>query len=124
MNKKLLKIVKNFCQYTSIDGLPYVVFGKNHKILWVLLFIFTTSYCMYQCVGNVQSYLNFDVWTRTTEKYLSNMIFPAITFCPQYIQKKSKYGNQAGYGGSLAFYYANSLQDLNKLFTEVKLKDS
>lgn len=117
----LVNVVKKFCRSTSIAFLRRIV-DHRLKMLNIVMFLAVASYCCYQCACNVQSYLNYSVVTKTLFVNLSSLYFPAISFCPVYSIKKSVFGNLENLDLGLAFAYANTVGEIEKLTLEVCIK--
>lgn len=75
--------IKEISSQSSIHGLPNILNSKYvvFKLIWLICFAMSISYCSYLLVQMVISYFNYDKIVKI--KYLSdyNMDFPAIVIC-------------------------------------------
>jgi hypothetical protein len=51
------------------------------RIMWVLLFTTSTSFCVYLFIGSINNYFKYEVTTRTRLEYESKMKLPMISIC-------------------------------------------
>lgn len=110
-------VFKRFCFKSEIAGIRHLAYGQ---ISWILIFLFITSYCIYQCGCNLNDYLSYKISTRTTEEYHTDLYFPSITFVPQYVFKKSDMENVADASPIVTYYYVNDLIEFERLMNEVR----
>lgn len=109
----------NYCESSNTVGL-YLVAKKNARILSLLILISVTGYCCYQCKLNINDYLSYDISTRVTLTNNSDR-FPAITFCPQSVFKRSTFSLNYYRAVDLAlFYFTGKKAELNSLTNEVR----
>lgn len=118
--ENIFSVIIDFCLTSTIDALQYVV-GKNCKFVWRTFFIIVTIYSIYQCKLNLDTYFSYNLSTKITDQSKSTFNFPAITFCPMRMHKKSTYGNQPFLDLTLSSYYANSFSEINSLMSEVNV---
>lgn len=68
---------------TSLHALPRIVKASSLyiKIIWVAIFMMTSSFCSYMIFKNINKYLQFEVTTKIRYVYEANSVFPLITIC-------------------------------------------
>lgn len=112
--------VRKFCYTTSAHGFLYMA-QKRFRAFWTMILVVAVLVFAIQCKLHMESYLRYTVTTKTTNLPSSISNFPAITFCPPYVFKRSKWSKQANTEYMLANYYANSENEIPKLIKEVRI---
>lgn len=105
---KLSEILINYCKHSHTNGLSFLV-KKKHRIFWSLILISIASYCCYQCKLNLDNYLSYAISTKTSLSSISGIKFPAITFQPLYMWKRSTFGDLAQKDLHLTVYFSSGI---------------
>ncbi|KAK3592885.1 hypothetical protein CHS0354_004110 [Potamilus streckersoni] len=87
-------VLKDLAETSTIHGIPRFVPGRHWtiRLLWVLAFLFSSGYMLYQLVGLFDEYFSYKVNVRSSSKF-SALRFPAISFCNMNPIKLSKLGD-------------------------------
>lgn len=112
------KYVTHFCRTSTMSALHYMV-SKSFRKSWIILFTIVALYCFYNCTLNVQTYLRCDMSTKILDQQISIFQFPAITFCPVRVYKRSTFGNLAFFDITLTAYYSETDKEVNNLMLAV-----
>lgn len=95
-SRKIKKIWTKFFRESTFGGLHFVAgFGYNSlicNIVWILLFLLSTSLMIYSVIDICARYFQYDVNTLEYHEVDEELDFPAITFCNQNEYKKSVIG--------------------------------
>ncbi|KAF7259872.1 hypothetical protein EG68_02735 [Paragonimus skrjabini miyazakii] len=80
---QIRKQVKQFCENTSIRGIPRIVSTKDtrHRILWVVFVAVFFVGCITCLTFIINQYLEFDVIHQPKKIYDSPRSFPSVTIC-------------------------------------------
>ncbi len=81
------KIRKNLSELlisSTAYGVPKIVLSKrlSLKIFWMIFFLLGSILSIYYVFDAINSYLEYEVITKTESIYLQPMPFPAVSFCP------------------------------------------
>lgn len=116
-NKTYYNAFKKFCLDISIHGFAFLP-GKRNQKAWIFLITITACYCCFQCKLNIDSYLLYDIKTKISLMDPENFTFPAITFCPQYMFKRSTVASFPLYNLGLAAFYGKTPEERYNLSKE------
>lgn len=116
-----LKLFLNFCFNTTIHGFAFAP-GKRNRKAWIFLLTVTACYCCFQCKLNLDSYLSYDVKIKKSLMNPENFSFPSITFCPQYVFRRSIFVSLPFYSTSIAAFYGQTPEERKQLTNEVCLQ--
>jgi hypothetical protein len=85
MNSKneILSQIEETISSSSIHALPNIVQNKYKtiKFVWIVCFLMSSGVCAYFITTTISEYLNFEVVSKSTIRYLSSIDFPIITIC-------------------------------------------
>jgi hypothetical protein len=81
--KEILSQIKETISSSSIHAFPNIVQNKYKtiKFVWIVCFLISSAACAYLITTTISEYLNFEVVSKSTVKYLSSIDFPIITIC-------------------------------------------
>ena len=84
MVENIFKIaLKNWGESTSTHGIPNITKAQSKiiRILWILCFLVSLSYCTYQIIISIIGYLNFSVISNYQLLFEVPTLFPTIDIC-------------------------------------------
>ena len=83
LKRKIKSIFVDWLQSSTSHGIPNIVRLDNNflKIIWIICYLASVSYCIYNIFQIIQSYLNLDVIINQHVIYDSPIEFPAVTVC-------------------------------------------
>ena len=78
-SKKFVKYVRS----TSTHGVKYIFLGKSwiRRLFWSLLFLTAFSFCLYNVVTNIKSFVHAPTSTTVSSVHVSSAQFPSVTVC-------------------------------------------
>ena len=82
----------NWVNNTSLHGIRHVFWRRPlwARIGWLLLLLASTGYFLFTAYMSLDKYFKRPINTVITQKYVSNLEFPAVTICPQNLISKKK----------------------------------
>ena len=82
----------SFVDNTSLHGIRYVFWRRPlwARIGWLLILLAFTAYFLFTVHISLTKYFDHPINTVITQKYVSNLEFPAVTICPQNLISKKK----------------------------------
>ncbi len=83
MKTEIKTIINEYISQSTIHGISNVFKTKRlfAKVMWMIVTIVSTIYCIYLIAKSFSSYLEYEVVTRIDDWYKSPLEFPAVTFC-------------------------------------------
>lgn len=79
----ILKEIRVWCETSTSHGIPKIIRSKTkfQKLLWLIVFLSSTSYCIYALYADFQNYFKYRVLTYVNTVYDMPVILPAISIC-------------------------------------------
>ena len=76
--------MRQFAENITMHGIFRILSSKHLlvKIFWLILFLVSSGYLIYQVVEIFKSFLHYSVTTKIETKIEKPLQFPAVTFCP------------------------------------------
>ena len=128
--KEILKSTKQTLEGSSIHAIPNITRNNYYliKIVWIVCFLVSFSWCCWFMVRSINDYLEFGVTSLIEVKYEHKLKFPVITICYLNLIKSNSLNDlirkNFGYIPSFnlygmvvvktrEFYYSNQLEKLN-----------
>jgi hypothetical protein len=83
LKNEICKLLKCRLESSSLILLPNVYKSnqKRLKIIWLLLSIFSASWCGWFMSRSIMDYFSYDVISKTEVRYETNLLLPVITIC-------------------------------------------
>ncbi|RNA22809.1 acid-sensing ion channel 1 isoform X2 [Brachionus plicatilis] len=80
---KMFDIFKEWTESMTMHGFPNIFRTKflPIKIMWIILFLASTSACFFLIISNLINFFNFEVVTKIRVIKKDSILFPAITIC-------------------------------------------
>lgn len=114
-----------FCESTSIHGLDYAFAKKNivfvTKCFWVCIVAVMFVLCSYQTYSNIMEYFQYKMHVSITYETQSNLTFPAITFSPMTMFRRSGIGNVSAASVLLSTWLSEKDNQVPLLMKQVSL---
>jgi hypothetical protein len=80
---EIIKSTKETLESSSIHAIPNIVRNEHYliKMVWLIFFLVSSSFCAYFIQESIADYLNYDVITKIDIKYETKLKFPIISIC-------------------------------------------
>jgi len=82
-NVKINQVIMNNLTRSTIHAIPNI-FSPNDlilKIMWLICFLGSGSFCSFFIVTSIQEYLSFDVVSKIDIRNENPIVFPAVSIC-------------------------------------------
>ena len=103
LGQAIKSCIKEWLLCTSTHGLPNIARHDRVliKIIWAICFCVSTGVCSFLVMRSINSYLDFDVFSKYDVIYETPTVFPTVTIC-----------NQNAFITDEAFVYVKKIMDL------------
>ena len=112
---------------TTTHAIPNIITSKNNimRVIWILCFLVSLGYCLFQLVSCILSYMNYGVISNYVYIYETPTLFPAVDICNVNPYDGNFLGeiiaemnNKSIYSSNMTNYYF--IEDLNTITVNFK----